>query len=224
MHEPLLIPLTSRVQPAGQLDRLVAQVVEHVEQLTRDHNGSAGEASVRTLMVIVLCRPFPLNATVEEPGAECPSFAQVAGDEQVDRAKFAWVFEDRKHLRTLKRFFLMGWAYRNSASSLRNVLSILKPYRERFGVENVPASSRDYSDCVKEITRRFGPSFAGKGTGDVELFARKGEEPAFVEVGHQDTRPIIGLTEAGWRAWMETAHFLALHGGPGPWEPGGVTA
>jgi len=127
-------------------------------------------------------------------------------------------------MRTLRRFFLMGWAYRNGATSLRDVLRKLKPRRQILGTENVPASTRDYSDSVKEITERLQAFFPSKPAGEVELFVRKGEKPAFTDGDHQDTRPIIGLTEAGMRTWRETGRFLAIHGETESWVAAGVFA
>jgi hypothetical protein len=68
------------------------------------------------------------------------------------------------------------------------------------------------------VANRLQGCFAVEGAEDSELFDRKGEKPAFTDQDHQDTRPIVGLTQAGWRAWAEAGLFLRRHGGPGPWD------
>ena len=212
--------LTLQGAPAQQvkdLDGILAQIAEAVARATAAGNGDAVEAAGLTVVCMVFRQPLPSSTAEGGVGRGLPDLALAGSEEWPAPDQFAWAFEDSRNMRTLKRFFLMGWAYRHGARSLRDVLRKLWPQRQRFGAENVPASTKDYSDCAREITAHFKDLPHLKGAEEVELFVRKGEKPPFTDAGHQDTRAIIGLTEAGWQAWAETGRFLAIHGGPGPW-------
>lgn len=223
MGEKPFTPPATPVEQATELDGVLPRIVELVQGITPNCTAEALDIAGWTC-VCILFRQSPASSSAGENGrVRLPYPTLTVPDKWPGMEKFAWALKDSRGLRTLKRFFLIGWAYRDGATSLRGVLRKLRPHRQSLGAENVPASTKDYSDCVKEVTERFRSFLPAEGTEELELFARKGEKPVFTAPGYQDTRAIIGLTEDGWSAWTETGHFLAFYGGHGPWDASEAT-
>jgi hypothetical protein len=216
--EPQQFPQLAALSKQGlDMKAIAAQIVELVRRATPDVDGTTLEVHGWGILCILCPPPRTLeNGSGQGRIALSEADALVAPQESLSSSLAAWACKDGRNMRTLKRFVLVGWAYRNGATSLRDVLRKLLPQRQTLGAENVPASTKDYSDCLKEVRGLFRDLFLVEGNKEVELFARRGSKPLFVDSDHQDTRPIIGLTEAGWQLWTETGRFLAIHGGVVP--------